>query len=246
MVRPVSGGAELVYEPMAFCFQNAEPPGANPVTGIPVYTNYVKLADRRIYMSGGQMYGVADGITTPEGPDLGWYTGGDLVHPGRNNQEVFVTGTHVGTSQDFKEGRFYDTVAKTYSTPYYIGMACSRLLFVPEFGVMLSCHADDPEVAYPWVIRVWSLEVQPTIISPVTVANGVPKSGQVVTYQVQVTGAQNEPAEGELVDWSLGSPSVGFLLDVQSKTDAMGVAKTKVQYLVGETGESVVTASVQC
>jgi len=60
-----------------------------------------------------------------------------------------------------------------------------------------------------------------------------------------VTGAQNDPAEGELVDWTL--EGAGTLLDPQSKTDVDGYAITKVQYPVVEIeGSSVITASVTC
>ena len=55
---------------------------------------------------------------------------------------------------------------------------------------------------------------------------------------------QDDPAEGELVNWFVEGK--GLLLDAQTKTDADGYAIARVQYLIGETGESKVLARVAC
>jgi hypothetical protein len=92
-------------------------------------------------------------------------------------------------------------------------------------------------------IRVWSLEVEPTQLTPV-VAIGSTKSGSVMTYRVQLLGAQDEPAPEEAVNWTL--TGAGQLLQHQSETDDEGFATTQVQYQLAETGPSVVDASVTC
>lgn len=93
-------------------------------------------------------------------------------------------------------------------------------------------------------IRVWALEVHPTKLSDVEVVAGQVKSGQVVTYRVRATGRQDDPAEGELIEWAVSG--AGTLLTAQSRTNATGYATAKVQYGVDETGNSVVEATLAC
>ncbi len=92
--------------------------------------------------------------------------------------------------------------------------------------------------------------MEPAVLSAPTIVAGTARAGQVVTYRVQLTviheayAAPPDPCENELIDWVLAG--AGVLLDVQSKTDVNGYATARVQYRVGETGDSVITASVQC
>ena len=73
---------------------------------------------------------------------------------------------------------------------------------------------------------------------------GCPNQVRSVTYRVQLLGDQDDPAEDELVNWFVEGK--GLLLDVYTKTDADGYAIARVQYLIGETGESKVLARVAC
>jgi hypothetical protein len=66
----------------------------------------------------------------------------------------------------------------------------------------------------------------------------------VVTYRVRVTGAHNDVAEGELIEWSL--TGVGVILDPQTVVDASGYATTRVRYWLNDVGDSVVKATLSC
>jgi hypothetical protein len=113
--------------------------------------------------------------------------------------------------------------------------------------VLVSGHnveASPPDEPWQLFLKIWSFEVNPTQLLPVEVHDGVPKSGQVVTYRTRLLGDQDDPAEGEFVSWLVEGK--GLLLDYQTKTDADGYAFARVQYLVGETGESKVLARVAC
>ena len=160
----------------------------------------------------------------------------DTILPGRGEMDFFVKdGGDIGC--------FYDAQYQKIASPsYHTGIPANFLCYCPEYGVLVSVHVGGG--ANPSELRVWSLEVEPTILTNPTPFIGTPMAGQVVTYRVRLTGAQTDPAEGELVDWTL--TGVGLLLDMQSKTDAQGYAIARVQYRLGETGNSTLNASVTC
>lgn len=264
---PRVGQFELIYEPIVFTPERSGPYEGDPVNHPLYLKQYVKLADRCIFYEPN-----GTSISTPEGPRYehsfrvvvdgveidgegpphpftgqGGSTG--RLHPGRSDTEVFVTAYSI---QGDTQAAFYDTATKTWSSPVYrIGMVCyGGLVYCSDFGVMVSTHnwVSNPDELGSRTqsnqLRVWSLEVNPTIMTDVEVAEGEVKSGQVVTYRVQVTGDQDDPAEGELVNWFL--TGAGFLLTMQSKTDEDGYATAQVQYGVAETGESKVEATLIC
>lgn len=238
---------EEIMEPIAFTGQFTSP--GDWLTSGEVAANlrtfrYVRLRDRRIYSgSGNKVWRQVDGVIpdVPESDPFPFVTDLDGMRAGRSETDVWLGGGNL----DVTKGCFYDTATCKVSSPVYqidptIPSSLRAIGYATDYGVIFSIHHTDTT----WQIRVWSLEVQPTILTAPTVLVGTPKSGQVVTYQVQVTGDQNDGAEGELVNWSL--TGAGVLLQVQTKADADGYATTQVQYGIGETGTSTLEARVEC
>ena len=232
---------EYVWEPRAFFLQRAESPDralVDPPNELFVY-HYVKFEDKWVYPKNNRVGVVglnqSEGV---EGPVWSFQIRGMFC--GRHGGEVF------GVIADGSKGQFYHVEDQNFASPViHIGMTANALLFAPEWGVLISCHESE---AFPegtgFAVRIWSLEVDPQTLTNPEPYIGTPKSGQVVVYRVRLTGAQDDPAEGELVDWSV--TGAGTLIDPQSKTDADGYATARVQYQIGETGDSLVEASVQC
>lgn len=242
---------EYIYEPIAGIYQRSDPDDwISFDEGRNVRGNYIRLADRRIYVgSSDRIYAQVKGLPNAAESDVFPFHL-DNVHPGRSETDIWVEGW-VSPNRA-QAGCFYDTVTKKIASPvYHIGMAASQLVYAPEFGVLVSVHPGDVHfIDGNWVngipnqINVWSLEVDPTILTIPKPIIGSSKSGQVVTYQTQLTGDSKDGAEGELVNWSLSG--VGMLLDAQTKTDVNGYATARVVYGLAETGSSTVIASVLC
>jgi hypothetical protein len=233
---------ELVFEPIAMVAQAAGPEKAP--SGIITFLRYVKLADRRIYTNSFKMYRQVEGVV-PDVPEYDFYPFfPDEVLPGRSEHDMWVP----GASQQTGSGCFYDTVMCRVSSPVYKIATLPYFNFLgyaPEYGVLFSIHATGPSPTIDQLmVRIWSLEVHPTILTVPEAFIGTPKSGQVVTYRVRVTGDDDDGAENELVNWSL--TGAGVLLDVQTKADADGYATARVQYGLGESGSSTVEARVLC
>lgn len=243
------GTKEYVVEPMAFMTQQVHPDD-QPTEWGNFYYRYVRLPDRRIYYYNHRIYRHVNGETdVPESaPFLAAAFFGGEVFPGRHTSEVLVSDTYYG-----KMACFYNTASqKVSSSEYYFEESCRRITYAPEYGVFVTEHLEvvtpppdpeDPERKFH-TIRVWGLEVAPTILTPVVVVTGSMKIGQVVTYGTRLTGTQSDPAEGEVINWML--TGVGSLLDPQTVTDSEGRATTRVQYAFGDTGTSIVSASVEC
>jgi len=249
---PDVGGAEIVFESRSFSYQYVDPADFvdDPNSGALGYRRYVKLADRRIWSDGNHMWRQTKGL--PDEIEASVPQGLANLYAGRSDTDVFLSGTFWDGHRNRLQGCFYDTVAKKIVSPMYIvadtpGERTSTLVYASEFGVLMTAgyfDADSNGYSEGFFTRVWSLEVEPAVLSAPAIVSGTVRSGQVVTYRVQLTGADNDPAENELIDWVL--TGAGVLLDVQTKTDANGYATTRVQYRVGETGNSTVTASVSC
>lgn len=204
---------------------------------------YVKLEDRRLAARYSKLWACYPGQPPiEEGPDLPF---NGSIGPGRRPHEMAIVGGGGLV--------FYDTGRHIFSSRHYqFGMSgFSEVVYASDHGVIISCNAETFNgVGSTDVIRIWSLEVEPTTFDPITVFEGTLKSGQIVTFRVRLRGTAvgflppPDPAEGELIDWSLTGD--GNLLDVQSKTDEDGYAYARVQYWVGETGTTILTASVTC
>jgi len=244
------GVEEQVLEPKAFVVQGISPDEKWPNN---LLYRFVKLDDRLIYIRSWEMWRWAHGV--PEAAESGniFQAVGiqpHAVYAGRGPTDMWVNGLPVGwTNFDRSCGCFYDTISHTVVSPRYsVKDRCDMLLYAPEFGVLVSVYGDstqsDPEHSAKYFVSVWSLEVEPTILSAPQIVSGTARAGQFVTYQVRLTGDHNDGAEGELINWSLAG--AGVLCDVQTLTDANGYATARVQYRVGETGDSTVTASVSC
>jgi len=240
-IKPV----EMVFDPYIFGRQNANPPGVL-AEGL-YFRRYVRFPDRAVYYSGGPggdkfLHGVVGGIDTREGTELPFYYGD--VHPGRSNTETFV-GEVTRFVGDDTRGVFYDAVTHTLSDLLHTGVKSRGIYYATDFRVLVTWQSPEETPGLTQhQLWVWSLEVNPTIMTPVEVFEGEPRSGQIVTYRVQVTGDQEDPAPNELVNWEV--TGVGTLLTPQSKTDVEGFAVAKVQYGVQEIGTSVVEASLLC
>jgi hypothetical protein len=249
---PDTPGAEIVFESKSFSYQYVDPAEFidDPANELG-YNTYVKLDDRRIYLAGwNQVWRQTKGL--PNAPEADIPAGLNRMYAGRSDTDVFLSGTWWDGHRNRLQGCFYDTVAKKIASPMYIvadtpGERTSTLVYAPEFGVLMTAgyfDADSNGYSEGFFTRVWSLEVEPAVLSAPAIVGGIVRSGQIVTYRVQLMGADNDPAEDELIDWAV--TGAGVLLDVQTKTDANGYATTRVQYRVGETGDSTVTASVAC
>jgi hypothetical protein len=261
------GTQEWVLEPLAMIQQLTHPddqlPEGYPYGGVVNYW-YTKLTDRRIYWKDGRIYAQVKDVPWPDKPESGGFpfpfVGAHIAGPGRTNTEVLVADTSwAATVQQGAGGPaacFYDTVAKKITSPVYffgrpredMDIPGGSVFYAPEYGVFITWQAEILEGESPpvsrYTLRIWSTEVEATKITPVQVIAGAPKSGSVVTYRTRVTGDQNDPAENELVDWTL--TGIGTLLDIQSKTDVNGYATARVQYQLEDEGESVLTARVEC
>jgi hypothetical protein len=243
---------EYVYEPRAgvqqWCGPYDQPflEGEDdfPLSGYP----YVKLTDRWINFSNGYIRAKVQGQPfVPEGPQFPYQFHGGVV-AGRSNTDVCVTGA-TGCI-------FYDSVNKVISSKrYYPGIPSGTVFYATEHQVFISYYFEDLQDGMGYgledCIRIWSMEVEPAVLTAPVLIAGTARAGQVVTYQVRLTGdtsmvwsATPDGCENEIIEWSL--TGAGVLLDVQSVTDAEGYATARVQYRVGETGDSTVTASVQC
>ena len=242
------GGGEWMFEPKTMLSQFADAPENRWTADTPIYMHarpYVRMQEKWVMVNGARVYGARrDGPAEVEGPVWPWPLA--AVRCGRVDAEVLVTGNFATDAS----GGFYNPELEVAVSPiYHTGMPADNLLYAPEWGILISTHDSEvledesPGVASP-VIRIWSLEVNPQILTNPAPYIGTPKSGQIVTYRVRLTGAQDDPAEDELINWMV--TGAGVLLDLQTKTDVDGYATARVQYLVGETGDSTVEASVQC
>lgn len=243
---------ELTFEPIMLTAQRSGPEQWTYDEGHPLHgKRYVTLEDRSIFFENfaeHSLMGVVGTVETPEGPPLDFSFRNANVYPGRSNADLWIGERYqVGNNA---RGLFYNAATRQFSSPIcHLGMNCHTVVYATDLGVLISGHNYSPE-GYAGgdldrnQLRIWSLEVEPTIISPVELVEGVVKSGHVATYRVKVTGAHEDAAEGELVNWTL--TGAGVVLDPQSKTDAEGYAITRVQYTLSEIGSSVVEASLEC
>ena len=237
-----SSGQEFMWEPIILLY-NQTAPEDQLDNSHDIIRRYVKLPDRRIYATGTEIrYQAGLGPPTVESPRPVWDAIGMLPNdmlPGRGEMDVWVV------ASGNQKGCFYNAQSRLIDSQVYtIEFPARFLCYCPEYKVLLSVHQGVNSLTDPHVVRIWSLEIEPTVLTAPAPYIGTPKSGQVVTYRVRLTGAHNDPAEGELVDW--GVIGVGRLLDIQSKTDKDGYAIARVQYLVDETGDSQIIASVKC
>jgi hypothetical protein len=251
------GYKEYQIEPVAGVTQWCGPndplwPEDQPYWQAITYTKYAKLFDRRIYYSNDYIRRAIPGMEDePEGPLFPRTPGGvsfqGSVCAGRSDTDVCVAGSSGAI--------FYNTVnQKIASRQYWPGVVSGDVVYVPEWEVFISAYFEDLQDSKHYgqenCIRIWSMETEPTVLSEPVPFIGTPKSGQVVTYRVRLTGdavgydQPLDPAEGELVNWEL--EGAGTLLDLQTKTDAEGYATARVQYALGETGDSTVGAWVSC
>lgn len=260
----VTDDVEFFFEPIAFTPQHVGPPQP-PFTTVLYGRSYIKLADRGIFFYPigkviidpklGYTYEhsfrvVIDGVEVePEGPPAPFGTSGGIARPGRSETEVVVV--EDGYSTKDPKAIFYDTVNKVFTSPvYHFGINCYNApVYATDWGVFVTGHnyvSNPDEITHDQAnqIRIWSLEVHPTILLVPEVFKGEVKSGQVVTYRVKVTGDQDDPAEGELINWLV--TGAGLLLTAQSKTDADGYATALVQYGLAEVGPSTVGATLTC
>lgn len=208
------------------------------------FRTWIKQTDRRIIFGGNDVYEHRNGdenLTLLASNVLPFTPQSTM--PGRHLREVMFP--QHGANAD-PGAVFFDTDTLEVSKKYYIGEAYyfRHLYYIPEWKVFLTIHqAEDEEWTFEF--KIWSMEVRPTIVTDPEVVEGTLRAGQVVTFRVQVTGDQDDPAEDELVEWEL-TGDVGLLLDPQSKTDADGYATARVKIDVGETGDLDIEARVQC
>lgn len=159
------------------------------------------------------------------------------MSPGRGVGEVFL-GTMVGESA---AGYFFNYESKRQASELFYYGGNAPPWYSPEFQVMVTVENPDGKWGQ---LKVWSQEVEPTIVTDAVVVRGEARAGCVPTYQVRVTGAQGEPCPKEFVDWTI--QGAGRLEHLQSITDDEGYAEVKVIYGLHEEGDSTIRASVRC
>lgn len=76
-------------------------------------------------------------------------------------------------------------------------------------------------------------------------AGAAPLKGKPQEYSVTLKGQHLELIEGELIDWSLGAGSPGFLNKTQSLTDASGVASVTYTAPVNTLGNVTLNATLR-
>lgn len=192
---------------------------------------YVKLADGTLLMpSINLLKFVKDGEPTREilAPMFV-----NHVWAGRHVDEVFLSGENGQTTKF----TFYNVAKDEFEPIQTIGIPSDHLAYVPEHNILVSTHGGSE-------LRVWSLEVLPTQLSQPQLIEGQAKGGHIATFQVQALGAQDDPAEGELIDWSI--VGTGSMLDVQSVTDKEGYAKARVKFGLSDSGQCQLTAGLRC
>jgi len=253
-------GSEWVFEPKALVQQSTSPNDQlTPETLSTLwFTRYVKLPDRRIYVHNDRIFANIPGITPDEAESDFLYNHhagfrAQNIWPGRNETDFWLSGwKYSPATAQWRCGCFYDSIARKIASPLYLfdtgGIFSSTLSwYAPEYGVFITDHhQNNPTSEEPWksAIRIWSMEVHPTILTDPEIHIGEARSGQIVHYRVQALGNHNDPAEGEFVNWALAG--TGTLLDIQSETDEEGYATARVMYQVGESGDSTIEASVAC
>lgn len=216
--------------------------------GVPLFfrnpDSYVRLKDRRVFLDGVRVISLIGTETAIEAdmPSTAWpWENPQCIGPGRSPTDLFIAYNSRRPTLDdppLAVGVFYDSLTKTFGTPMYTGVS-GHLWYAPEHGVLINVTA-----AAPWQMRIFSLEVEPSVISEPVVIRGQSKAGHVATYQVRVTGKHNDPCPDELLDWTiLGS---GRLEHPQSSTDKDGYATMKVIYGLDDTGDTTVKVSLRC
>lgn len=243
---------ERMFDPITFAGELTGPLGPF-VDGHPLELyRYIKLPDRNIVFLPSpatpdhSFVVVVDGVQVGmEGPPPPFGVVHGNAMGGRSPTDVFVA--QAGSTGGFTRAIFYDTLTQQWaSSMITVGMPCYSLVYVSDWHVLVSMHnwvTDSALDGKSNQIRIWSLEVHPTILSAIEAMDSV-KSGRIVTYRVRLTGDHQDACEGELIDWAV--TGAGTLLTLQSATDAEGYATTQVQYGVTETGLSVVEARLQC
>lgn len=159
--------------------------------------------------------------------------GDGWISPGRGGRTIFV---------GFGDGsiRLYDLVAhEVIGNVRRLGVACVYVGYAPALGVFVSVHRD-VEAPYTDRIAVWADEVRPDSIADPEEVTAL-RAGFVATLRTRVLGADNDPVEGILVDWSIEEPAT--MIDAQSMTDADGYAAARAYVLAGDGG--TVTAAVE-
>lgn len=205
---------------------------------------YIKQNERRIYHNGDDVLALPNSSLVPVtlAANVLPFTP-ECIRVGRHARDVMFP-SHGASGNG--AAVFFDTDTLEVSKQYFIGEAYyfKYLFYLPEFQVFLTVHQVEDK---DWVfeIKIWSMEVCPTIITEPEVVEGEVKPGQVVTFRVQVTGNKDDPAENELVNW-VSSGDTGTLLDTQTTTDVDGYAYVDVEIPIGATGDVVLEASVQC
>jgi hypothetical protein len=156
---------------------------------------------------------------------------------GRTSTEVLISNRNY-TGDGFA---FFDTTSQTLSQTYHLGTANSvaSMAYDSDHGVLLSVEKVSTT---SYVVNVWSLDVEPSSVSAVTLQSGSTKQGATAVYQVTVLGASGEYCEDEVVSWSISG--AGTLLSTTSSTNSKGVATVSVLNGLSDGTSSVVTATV--
>ena len=159
---------------------------------------------------------------------------------GRSSNEMFIASNSDLTNLGF---RFYDTRTRTMTPISHLGVPGTAAVFASDLGVVVSIHGTGT-ASSPYTLRVWSLDVVPTGLSPVTpIAQSVQNTG-FAAYQVQVQGANGDWVQGKRVSWTLTGP--GRLIDAQSVSNVNGFAVCRVFFRPTETGTFKLQAQVLC
>lgn len=202
---------------------------------------YIKQRTRWLYVFPGTIAGTMWARDEVTGADSVYcqlpYAYVTSMSPGRGVGEVFL-GTQIG---EHAAGYFFNYEGQRQASELFYYGGTAPPWYSPEHQVMITVENPDGKWGQ---LKVWSQEVEPSIVTDAVVVRSEARAGCVPTYQVRVTGAQGEPCPKEFVDWTI--QGAGRLEHLQSITDDEGYAEVKVIYGLHEEGDSTIRASVRC
>lgn len=229
---------------------------ADPSVQIPVggsiYSNPagLLLADRRVVAVrvAGASFTSLYNVNYPPNPvatkvldlplgEMAPWVGHKFTRSGNDDRTAFLIGGGVSTAQDAWE---YDFVAnQMVGWVRRLGDPTKTLAgYAPKLGVWFATDVvpfTNPAGNLDHYTRLWVYadEAVPVFLSN-PVALTPPRSGEVNSFQIRLTGAEGEPCAGHRINWSASAR--GTVLDLQTVTDADGYAQTRVSFTPRSSG----------
>lgn len=165
-----------------------------------------------------------------------WTTEATLTNNGSGTPTLSRTRVNGVLCLAYDDGHiiFYDTIEREQRAGAARIGANSGAWYSPKHDVLVAIVSNQ--------IKIFANAVRPAALSnPVAVS--ALTQGRVSRVKVQLTGAQSETCEGEIIEWSV--TGVGSVALVQSETDADGWAYNDYLAPVSGTGSATIQAEVK-